>query len=337
MSDAGINTWNLISGTIGVVTVLPFIWALVWYQHPESKMAQLESAMKDTDALLRSLLEQGLLDPQRHVPHFTSHLTRYRTKMEAYREETFIVSVSWRKTLVAWARGLSKRIAILCEQVKTVRVEICEASFEQRMRLMNEDADGGVPPSLFTWRMKIPSIWERIMSLVSRTPSVETTETASQMSTTPAVDISIDDIGSAPTIGDAALTPRSSCSPHPSPRSSDDEGSPHRATPHRHHYPFRMLRTAADSREFRTITSAIRRVERDLTAQGISHLLLTQLVQTTRKHWSPASTKANRPRTRKPRGSGLGSKNVAASRDAPGQPSINSDTYTPGEETACDV
>ena len=76
-NNVGADTWNLISGTVGVLTVLPFIWAFVRYQHPETKMAELDSALKDTEALLRSVSEEGLLDPQRHVPHFTSHLTQY--------------------------------------------------------------------------------------------------------------------------------------------------------------------------------------------------------------------------------------------------------------------
>ncbi|PIL24576.1 hypothetical protein GSI_12460 [Ganoderma sinense ZZ0214-1] len=318
MSNVGIDTWNLISGTIGVLTVLPFIWAFVRYQHPESKMAELESALKDTEALLRSVSEEGLLDPQDHIPHFTSHLTQYRMETEAFREETFIVSVSWRKTLVAWSRGLSKRIAILCEQVKNTRAEICETSAEQRMRLMNQDANDATP-SYITWRVRILNFWRRMASVVYRSPAAETADTASQRSTTPVFDAS-----AASTDGsDTRRASNESCR----------EASSYRAKPRRS-----FFRVAADSRDLRMLTSAIRRIDRDLAAQGVSHVLLTQLAQTTRKHWSPASTRAHRPRSHKSRGAkpGPGPNDAVPSRHAR-QPSIDSDTYTSGEETVCEV
>ena len=66
---------SLVSGALSFLTVATLIWAFVEYQHPEKRMKELESTLKDTEALFRSLVEEGLLDPERHVPHFESHLT----------------------------------------------------------------------------------------------------------------------------------------------------------------------------------------------------------------------------------------------------------------------
>ncbi|PIL24564.1 hypothetical protein GSI_12448 [Ganoderma sinense ZZ0214-1] len=304
MSNVGIDTWNLISGMIGVLTVLPFIWAFVRYQHPESKMAELESALKDTECLIHSTISltlppilRGALSRPLLPLSRGRYRYRYCMKTEALREETFIVSVSWRKALVAWSQGLSKRISILCGQVKKTRAGICRTIAT------------ALPSSL-------------INLLVYRSPAAETADTASQRSPTPAVDPS-----AAST--DDSDTRRASNKSH-------REASSYRSKPRRS--PSRMLRVAADSRDLRMLTSAIRRIDRDLTAQGISHVLLTQLAQTTRKQWSPASTRAHRPRSRQSRGArpGPGPNDAVPSRHAR-QPSIDSNTYTSGEETACEV
>ncbi|KAI1791895.1 hypothetical protein LXA43DRAFT_888437 [Ganoderma leucocontextum] len=335
-NNVGVDTWNLISGTIGVLTVLPFIWAFVRYQHPETKMAELDSTLKDTEALLRSVSEEGLLDPQRHLPHFTSHLTRYRTKAEAFREDTFIVSVSWRKALRAWSHGLSKRIATLCGQVKEVRAEICETSAERRMQLMKEGADDA-SPSCCTWYAGLLNIWKCIVSLVSRPSAVETVDPTSTSSTAPVVDAivaSTEDMRSAnvveiPTI---ACNP---CASHPSSRAPPRKAYTHRLKPD--HSSFRMSGTATHAHDFRVLASAIRRVDRELTAQGVSNVLLTQLVQATRKRWSPASNKALRPGcSRRQCGSVPCPKNVVAERH-PSEPSVNSDMYSSGEGMTCEV
>ena len=77
MTTSGIDTWSLISGTIGVLTALPFIWAIVYNQHPETKLAHLDSTLKDTEVLLRSVVEEGLLHREQHAPHFESNLAMY--------------------------------------------------------------------------------------------------------------------------------------------------------------------------------------------------------------------------------------------------------------------
>ena len=73
---SGLDTWSVISGAIGVLTVIPLICAYIWSQHPETKFAQLDSTLKETENLLRSVVEEGLLDPERHVAHFELQLKK---------------------------------------------------------------------------------------------------------------------------------------------------------------------------------------------------------------------------------------------------------------------
>ena len=76
MSNSGIDIWGVISGAVGVLTVLPLFCAYLWSQHPETKFAQLDSTLKDTENLLRSVVEEGLLDPERHAAHFELYLKK---------------------------------------------------------------------------------------------------------------------------------------------------------------------------------------------------------------------------------------------------------------------
>lgn len=75
-SISGLDTWSVISGAIGVLTVIPLLCAFIWNQHPENKFAQLDSTLKETESLLRSVVEEGLLDPERHVVHFEQYLKK---------------------------------------------------------------------------------------------------------------------------------------------------------------------------------------------------------------------------------------------------------------------
>ena len=80
MSDAssvGYNTLSIISSILGVLAAIPLISSFVQSQHPETRMRELDSMLKDTEALLRSVVEEGLLDPKRHAPHFEYQLTSY--------------------------------------------------------------------------------------------------------------------------------------------------------------------------------------------------------------------------------------------------------------------
>ena len=60
--------------------------------------------------------------------------------------------------------------------------------------------------------------------------------------------------------------------------------------------PSRRNITHEDARNARSFGCAIRRLDRELAAQGITHPLLNDMVRATRKQWSPASSKAFYPR-----------------------------------------
>nr|VWP01568.1 2-octaprenylphenol hydroxylase (EC (2-polyprenylphenol 6-hydroxylase) [Ganoderma boninense] len=295
---SGLDTWSVISGAIGVLTVLPFVWAYVRSQHPETKLAELDSTLNDTEALLRSVIEEGLFHPVGHVPHFESRLRNLRAVADKLRDDTFIASVEWRKLLRAWYDGLTKQISAVCIQVKGVRANICETSASLRMQLPHAD-DSAPLPSHRRWRAKIVNFWRRILSLarLNRVFVVDdagdSTPVASSTSTFDTITIvpSLDDAGSDIVAWDGdASTPEPdarSCLAPSRNNSLDHLSKPPRACSH-------TPRTASRTHELRVISRAIRQVDRELASQGVTNARLAQLVQAMHMRWSPASSKARR-------------------------------------------
>ncbi|TBU23698.1 hypothetical protein BD311DRAFT_730853 [Dichomitus squalens] len=295
-SNVGYNILGVISGVIGVLTAIPLIWRIARSQHPETKMKELESILKDTEGLLHSVVEEGLLDPQRDVPHFEYQLTLYRSRAESFREQTCIVAINWRKVFQAWLQGLSRRIATLCEQVKEIRAEICETSAEARMQLIQDANGGDEPTSKSTLRAFIRKLARGIV-LIVRGPFdflflQSTDATARAAMDSPTADIvtsSTEGTGAVPTTRETACSnvsryssPSSFRSPSTSP-SSLSGGSSSRSSG-----------TVLNGNEhnMRSLIRALRRLDRELAAQGIDHPLLTDILRATKKQWSPASSKA---------------------------------------------
>ncbi|EJF56260.1 hypothetical protein DICSQDRAFT_141370 [Dichomitus squalens LYAD-421 SS1] len=286
-SSAGWNTLNILSGAISFLTIVSLIWAFVRDQHPETRMKELESTLKDTEALLRSLVEEGLLDHQRHVHHFESHLILYRSRTESFREETCIAIIDWRKVLKAWLQGLSKRIATLSMQVKQTRAEICETSAEARLQLMQQLPANESP----TWHTNILKFWRLMRSslrICSATKSVD--GPTSTVSATPVADATVSPIGDGTMtlmVGDCACAHVPSPSPSPTCEASSQRSRPSSRV---------LERGIIDNgHSVRTVVCGLRRLDRELAAQGIAHPLLTDLVRATKK-WSPASSRASYPR-----------------------------------------
>ena len=73
-SDIGVNIFSIISSAIGVYAFVPFVCGIIRDQHPETKLVELQTTLKDTEELFRSVVEEGLLHPVRHVPHFGGYL-----------------------------------------------------------------------------------------------------------------------------------------------------------------------------------------------------------------------------------------------------------------------
>ncbi|TBU39411.1 hypothetical protein BD309DRAFT_432034 [Dichomitus squalens] len=289
-SSAGWNILNVLSGAISILTVVSLIWTLVRDQHPETRMKELESTLKDTEALLRSLVEEGLLDPQRHVPHFESHLTLYRSRADSFREETCIATIDWRRVLKAWFHGLSKRIATLCVQVKKIRAAICETSAEARLQLMQQHPVEEAPYSS-AWYANILICGQHVASFVRSWFAIRSADAPPNSTpSTGMADAIVARTGDATAtlvVGDCA---RAHVPCHPP--STSCNASFQTAQCSRSCAGVLDRRMDDEEHSVSTVVRKLRRLDRELAAQGIVHPLLTDLVRATKK-WSPASSRAS--------------------------------------------
>ncbi|KZT72364.1 hypothetical protein DAEQUDRAFT_641431, partial [Daedalea quercina L-15889] len=102
------NTWSWVTGAIGLVTVLPLLYAIIVAHLPASQIKALEDALADTNQLLETVIEKGLLS-----------------------DKDYTTSQQIRGLL----SGLSYNIHCLCRQVKRIRAEISKTTSEERRRL----------------------------------------------------------------------------------------------------------------------------------------------------------------------------------------------------------
>ncbi len=68
------NVFALFASALGMVTVVPMIWSIVYSQLPPAKFENLERALLDTELLLQSIIEEGL--QLRDMPHYESYLIK---------------------------------------------------------------------------------------------------------------------------------------------------------------------------------------------------------------------------------------------------------------------
>lgn len=73
-SNAGVDGFGVFAGVVGVIMAIPFVWSIVKSQLPPAKYRKLEETLSDTESLLRSVVEEGLLSSSNGVPHFRRHL-----------------------------------------------------------------------------------------------------------------------------------------------------------------------------------------------------------------------------------------------------------------------
>ena len=75
-SNPGVDGFGVFAGVVGVIMAIPFVWSIVRSQLPSARYRKLEETLSDTETLLRSVVEEGLLSSSDDVPHFRRHLTQ---------------------------------------------------------------------------------------------------------------------------------------------------------------------------------------------------------------------------------------------------------------------
>ncbi|KAI0941484.1 hypothetical protein AcW1_003362 [Taiwanofungus camphoratus] len=142
-SIAGYDVWGIVAGVLGTLGLIPILTSIVNDQMPSAKLMVLEETLLDTDSLLQSVSEEGLFTNNNFISETEHRLAYFHSKAEEYRTATYCAT-TFMKQLKEMMKGLSKRISLLCNDVKDVRADISSTSSTQRKRL---HAEGLLPTS----------------------------------------------------------------------------------------------------------------------------------------------------------------------------------------------
>ncbi|THH16778.1 hypothetical protein EUX98_g9248 [Antrodiella citrinella] len=61
MAEIPYDLLGLIFGILGIVGLIPLLWAAVRYQLPHHKLRQLDATLEETNSLLESAIRDGLV------------------------------------------------------------------------------------------------------------------------------------------------------------------------------------------------------------------------------------------------------------------------------------
>ena len=144
----GPDIWDIISGVLGLA--MPFVARSVYHQFPSYKFRTLDDTLRETESLLSSSLEDGLVPDggvaakfmeraERYVPlpvllfswisviadcpSYSPIPGRLRDRTERVRPEVYLAKTNWQQ-LKGIGSGLTKMLSMLSDDVLTLRAEI---------------------------------------------------------------------------------------------------------------------------------------------------------------------------------------------------------------------
>ncbi|KAI0828173.1 hypothetical protein BC628DRAFT_97751 [Trametes gibbosa] len=135
MSDLGFNIWGVVTGAIGLLSLLPAAW--IYSQFPSRKLRVLELIMDDTVALFSKGLEAGLHTHKDDLHVFSSSIWVIDQRIDDMRSKVIALS-TWRAQLRGWWDGVSGDIDRLHNNVNWLRAQLSASSSRDRRRLAAE-------------------------------------------------------------------------------------------------------------------------------------------------------------------------------------------------------
>ncbi|KAI0824565.1 hypothetical protein BC628DRAFT_1420011 [Trametes gibbosa] len=105
MSDLGFNIWGVVTGAIGLLSLLPAAW--IYSQFPSRKLRVLELIMDDTVALFSKGLEAGLHTHKDDLHVFSSSIWVIDQRIDDMRSKVIALS-TWRAQLRAVGKQLPR-------------------------------------------------------------------------------------------------------------------------------------------------------------------------------------------------------------------------------------
>ncbi|KAI1790372.1 hypothetical protein LXA43DRAFT_512133 [Ganoderma leucocontextum] len=128
------NVWGFISGALGLV---PLVLALVYHQLPSTIFRDLDGTLQETESLLSSSLDRGLIPDSKSALQFMQYAEQLRDRAECVRPEVYRAKTYWQQ-LKGMVSGLTRKISVLSNDILDLRAEISTTSSRERKRLREE-------------------------------------------------------------------------------------------------------------------------------------------------------------------------------------------------------
>ncbi|KAI0700980.1 hypothetical protein C8T65DRAFT_656992 [Cerioporus squamosus] len=110
MLAVGFQMFGFVSSVLATVFFIPTIHGWLRDAMPSAKMRHLDALLSETEALLRSALEEGTIDYRHYDVDFSSRIWAAKLCADEYRAQVYTINSRWHE-LVHWMGGLSGNIA----------------------------------------------------------------------------------------------------------------------------------------------------------------------------------------------------------------------------------
>ncbi|OSD01162.1 hypothetical protein PYCCODRAFT_1468852 [Trametes coccinea BRFM310] len=132
--------FDLAVGIIGLLSFPIAIGTLVHTQLPCTWLRELEAIFAETEGLLHTTFEAGLLGPHDIATQFHTRLYVLKQDVEDVRVESHSAT-TYAQNIKKMLTGLSRRISSLCGEVKKLRADISTTSARERERLRQSQTE----------------------------------------------------------------------------------------------------------------------------------------------------------------------------------------------------
>ncbi|RPD57826.1 hypothetical protein L226DRAFT_309565 [Lentinus tigrinus ALCF2SS1-7] len=130
------SLWSILLGVLSIVLALLGTWSFVNTQLPSKNLHTMFDMLDDTDGLLLSCKEEGLV-PVDAADDFRTKLAWHRASAEETRLRT-LAAKNYIEDFTNWLRGLTRKMRKICQDVREIRSEISTTSMRERQRLAAE-------------------------------------------------------------------------------------------------------------------------------------------------------------------------------------------------------
>ncbi|KAI0700982.1 hypothetical protein C8T65DRAFT_278566 [Cerioporus squamosus] len=134
MSGMGYEMFGFVISVVSTAFFIPKICGWVKSSMPSAKMSALDALLFETEALLRSALEEGTIDYGQYDRNFRSRIWVAKASADQFRAEIYTMRGQWHE-LRCWLEGMSRRISAVMDSLYKVRAQVAVSSSRGRQHL----------------------------------------------------------------------------------------------------------------------------------------------------------------------------------------------------------